>query len=67
MEPDSIQNLGDTQLASKSIENVYHSMVMDAAMPDCNPNEISDKPPDPEAQKFLDMLSVVNKELWPGC
>ena len=67
MEPDSIQNSGDAQPASESIENAYHSMVMDAAEPDFNPNEISDEPPNPEAQKFFDMLSAVNKELWPGC
>ena len=53
MEPDSIQNSGDAQPASESIENAYHSMVMDAAGPDFNPNEISDEPLNPEAQKFL--------------
>ena len=42
-------------------------MVMDATEPDFNPNEISYEPPNPEAQKFFDMLSTVNKELWPGC
>ena len=42
-------------------------MVMDAARPDFNPNEISDEPHNPEAHKFFDMLSAVNKELWPGC
>ena len=41
-------------------------MVMDAFGPDFNPNEISDEPPNLEAQKFFYMLSVVNKELWPG-
>ena len=44
MEPDSIQNYGDAQPASESIENAYHSMVMDAAGTDFNPNEISDEP-----------------------
>ena len=44
MEPDSIQNSGDAQPASESIENAYHSMVMDAAGTDFNPNEISDEP-----------------------
>ena len=67
MEPDSIQNSCDAQPASESIENAYHSMVMDATGPDLNPNEISDEPPNPEAHNFFDMLSVVNKELGPGC
>ena len=49
MEPNSIQNSGDAQLASESVENACHSMVMDAAGPDFNPNEISDEPPNPEA------------------
>ena len=67
MEPDSIHNSGDAQPAFESIENSYHSMGMDAAGPDFNPNEISDEPPNLEARKFFDMLSAVNKELWPGC
>ena len=67
MEPDSIHNSGDAQPASELIENAYHSTVMNVVEPDFNPNEISDEPPNPEAQKFFDMLSAVNKELWPGC
>ena len=67
MKPDSIQNSGDAQPAFELVEKEYHSMVMDAVEPDFNPNEISDEPPNPEAQKFFYMLSVVNKELWPGC
>ena len=66
-EQDSIQNSGDGQPASETIENAYHSMVMDVVGPDFNPNEISDEPSNPEAQKFFDMLSAVNKELWPDC
>ena len=67
MKPNSIQNSCDAQPTSESVENAYHSMVMDAAGPDFNPNEISDEPPNPKAQKFFDMLSAVNKELWTGC
>ena len=67
MEPNSIQNSGDAQPTSESVENAYHSMVMDAAGLDFNPNEISDEPPNPKAQKFFDMLSAMNKELLPGC
>ena len=67
MEPNSIQNSCDAQPASESVENAYHSMVMDVVRPDFNLNEISDEPSNPEAQKFFDMLSVVNKELWLGC
>ena len=59
MEPNSIQNSSDAQPA---VENAYHSMVMDAAGPDFNPNEISDEPPN-----LFYMLSAVNKELWLGC
>ena len=66
MGPNSIQNSGDAQTASESVENAYHSMVMDAAGLDFNPNEISNEPPNPKAHKFFDMLSAVNKELWPG-
>ena len=67
MEPDSIQNSGDAQPAFESVENAYHSMVMDAVRSDFNPNEISDEPPNLEAQNFFNMLSAVNKELWPSC
>ena len=47
MEPNSIQNFGDAQPASESVENAYHSIVMDDAGPDFNHNEISDEPPNP--------------------
>ena len=53
MEPNSIQNSGDAQPASESVENAYHSMVMDVVGPNFNPNEISDEPPNLEAQKFF--------------
>ena len=66
MEPYSIQNSSDAQPAFESIENAYHSMVMDSVGPDFNPNEMSHEPPNPEAQKFFDMLSAMNKELWLG-
>ena len=49
MEPNSIQNSCDAQPESKSVENAYHSMVIDVVGPDFNPNEISDKPSNPKA------------------
>ena len=61
------KNSGDAQPASESVENAYHSMVMNAVGPDFISNEISDEPPNLKAYKFFDMLSDVNKELWPGC
>ena len=43
-----MQNFGDAQPASESVENAYHSMVMDVAGLDFNSNEISDEPPNPK-------------------
>ena len=42
-------------------------MVFDAAGPDFTPLEELEEPPNSEAKKFYDMLSAVDKELWPGC
>ena len=49
IEPDSIQNSSDAQPAFESVENAYHSMVMDATGLDFNPNEILYEPPIPES------------------
>nr|GMD32818.1 uncharacterized protein LOC109146588 [Ipomoea batatas]GMD32820.1 uncharacterized protein LOC109146588 [Ipomoea batatas] len=40
-------------------------MVMDAAGPEFNVDEIEESP-NPEAQKFYDMLKAADQELWPG-
>lgn len=49
--------------------NTYHTMVMDAAGPEFNYNEMDgvEEAPNPEAQRFYDMLTAADNELWPGC
>ncbi|XP_057809998.1 uncharacterized protein LOC131024507 [Salvia miltiorrhiza] len=46
--------------------NVHHTVVTDAHGPLFNMGEPGEKP-NPEAQRFYDMLNAANKELWPGC
>ena len=41
-------------------------MVMEAAGADFNMDDM-DEPPNPEAQKFYDMLKAADNELWAGC
>ncbi|XP_019166858.1 PREDICTED: uncharacterized protein LOC109162622 [Ipomoea nil] len=57
---------GPSQMASEEASNTYHTMVMDAVGLEFNVDEI-EKSPNPEAQKFDDMLKAANQELWPGC
>nr|GMD83380.1 uncharacterized protein LOC109168299 [Ipomoea batatas] len=54
-----------SQMASEEVSNAYHTMVMDAAGPEFNVDEIEESP-NPEAQKFYDMLKAADQELWPG-
>nr|GMD28243.1 uncharacterized protein LOC109179592 [Ipomoea batatas] len=54
-----------SQIASEEASNAYHTMVMDAAGPEFNVDEIEESP-NPEAQKFYDMLKTADQELWPG-
>nr|GLL21135.1 uncharacterized protein LOC109179592 [Ipomoea trifida] len=54
-----------SQIASEEASNAYHTMVMDAAGPEFNVDEIEESP-NPEAQKFYDMLKAADQELWPG-
>nr|GMD55942.1 uncharacterized protein LOC109168299 [Ipomoea batatas] len=54
-----------SQIASEEASNAYHTMVMDAAGPEFNVDEIEELP-NPEAQKFYDMLKAADQELWPG-
>ncbi|XP_019172859.1 PREDICTED: uncharacterized protein LOC109168299 [Ipomoea nil] len=56
---------GPSQVASEEASNAYHTMVMDAAGPEFNVDEIEESP-NPEAQKFYDMLKAADQELWPG-
>ncbi|XP_019163601.1 PREDICTED: uncharacterized protein LOC109159943 [Ipomoea nil] len=60
------RDVGDpSQMASEEASNAYHTMVMDAAGPGFNVDEIEESP-NPEAQKFYDMLKAADQELWPG-
>nr|GMC60642.1 uncharacterized protein LOC109168299 [Ipomoea batatas] len=54
-----------SQMASEEESNAYHTMVMDAAGPEFNVDEIEESP-NPEAQRFYDMLKAADQELWPG-
>nr|GMC99858.1 uncharacterized protein LOC109168299 [Ipomoea batatas] len=54
-----------SQMTSEESSNAYHTMVMDAAGPEFNVDEIEESP-NPEAQKFYDMLKATDQELWPG-
>nr|GMD61463.1 uncharacterized protein LOC109179592 [Ipomoea batatas] len=54
-----------SQMASEEASNAYHTMVMDADGPEFNVDEIEESP-NPEAQKFYDMLKAADQELWPG-
>nr|GMD12815.1 uncharacterized protein LOC109168299 [Ipomoea batatas] len=54
-----------SQVASEEASNGYHTMVMDAAGPEFNVDEIGESP-NPEAQRFYDMLKAADQELWPG-
>ena len=43
----------------------YQRMVFDAAGPALNPSAV-DELPNPESQKFYDMMHAAENELWPG-
>nr|GLL27171.1 uncharacterized protein LOC109166492 [Ipomoea trifida] len=57
---------GSSQMASEEPSNAYHTMVMDAAGVEFNVDEIEESP-NPEAQKFYDMLKAADQELFPEC
>ncbi|XP_031104166.1 uncharacterized protein LOC116007591 [Ipomoea triloba] len=57
---------GPSQMASEETSNAYHTMVMDANALEFNLDALEESP-NPEAQKFYDMLKAVDQELWPGC
>nr|GMD54464.1 uncharacterized protein LOC109179592 [Ipomoea batatas] len=57
---------GPSQVASEEQSNAYHRMVMDATGVEFNVDEIEESP-NPEAQKFYDMLKAANQELFPEC
>ncbi|XP_019170987.1 PREDICTED: uncharacterized protein LOC109166492 [Ipomoea nil] len=57
---------GPSQMASEEASNTYHTMVMDVDGPQFNVDEIEESP-NPEAQKFYDMLKAADQELWPEC
>ncbi|XP_019226844.1 PREDICTED: uncharacterized protein LOC109208231 [Nicotiana attenuata] len=44
----------------------YHRMVLDAAGPSFDPID-RDELPNPDAQKFYDMIDSTNQEVWPSC
>ena len=53
--------------------NPYRQLILDAARPDFNAVghgfnvEDMEEVPNPNAQKFYDMLSAVDQKLWDGC
>nr|GMC47957.1 uncharacterized protein LOC109166492 [Ipomoea batatas] len=57
---------GPSQMASEEASNAYHTMVMDAAGVEFNVDEIEESP-NPEAQKFYDMLKAADQQLFPEC
>ena len=58
MAVDSDQNEGsESYVCSEEPSNTYHRMVMEAAGADFNMDDM-DEPPNPEAQKFYDMLNT---------
>ncbi|XP_059288082.1 uncharacterized protein LOC132041388 isoform X3 [Lycium ferocissimum] len=44
----------------------YHRMIHEAAGPSFDPNDMEEFP-NPDAQKFYDMIDAANQEVWPGC
>lgn len=61
-------NVGEATSSRTSEDacNAYHTMVLDAAGPDFNIDDM-EEPPNPDAQTFYDMLQAADQELWPGC
>ena len=67
MAMDSDQNEGsESYVCSEEPSNTYHRIIMEAVGADFNMDDM-DEPPNPEAQKFYDMLKAADNELWPGC
>ncbi|XP_019158513.1 PREDICTED: uncharacterized protein LOC109155282 [Ipomoea nil] len=56
---------GPSQMDNEEASNAFHTMVMDAAGPEFNVDEIEETP-NPEAQNFYDMLKAADQELWLG-
>ncbi|KAH6778240.1 hypothetical protein C2S51_009552 [Perilla frutescens var. frutescens] len=56
-------------IGSSSAPNQYHNMVFDAVGPSLNIDDMDDieEAPNPEAQRFFNMLQAADNELWPGC
>nr|GMD16205.1 uncharacterized protein LOC109166492 [Ipomoea batatas] len=57
---------GPSQMTDEEASNAYHTMVMDAAGVQFNVDEIEESP-NPEAQKFYDMLKAADQGLFPEC
>nr|GLL49731.1 uncharacterized protein LOC109166492 [Ipomoea trifida] len=57
---------GPSQMTDEETSNAYHTMVMDAAGVQFNVDEIEESP-NPEAQKFYDMLKAADQGLFPEC
>nr|GMD70570.1 uncharacterized protein LOC109179592 [Ipomoea batatas] len=53
-------------MTDEEASNAYHTMVMDAAGVQFNVDEIEESP-NPEAQKFYDMLKAADQGLFPEC
>ena len=60
----TLPNLGTFDEAEPS--NAYRRMVHDAVGPGFEPN-VMEESPNPAAQKFYDLLSSANQEVYPGC
>ncbi|XP_019256400.1 PREDICTED: uncharacterized protein LOC109234800 [Nicotiana attenuata] len=54
------------QLYEPGSPTSYHRMVLDVAGPSFDPID-RDELPNPDAQKFYDMIDSANQEVWPGC
>nr|GME09613.1 uncharacterized protein LOC109179592 [Ipomoea batatas] len=57
---------GPSQMTDEEASNAYHTMVMDATGVQFNVDEIEESP-NPEAQKFYDVLKAADQGLFPEC
>ena len=67
MEVTNNQTTINLEMGNVGTSIAYHDMVSNAAGPAFTPLEELEEPPNSNAKIFYDMLSAVDKELWPGC
>ena len=65
MEVTNNQTTINLEMGNVGTSFAYHVMVYDVVGPDFTRLEELEEPLNSKAKKFYDMLSVVDKELWP--